>query len=47
MKDKKLTKLPGRKFRSGTPIQSFAIFNRNGEKYDAFFNQFQVAHETK
>ncbi|MEY2536465.1 MAG: hypothetical protein QOG67_205 [Verrucomicrobiota bacterium] len=46
MNDKKVTKLPGRKLSSGGSIQSFAIFDRNGEKYDAFFNQFQVARES-
>jgi len=43
LKDKKLTKLPGRKFSAGGSIQSFAIFDRNGETNDAYFNQFQVA----
>ena len=47
LKDKKLTKLPGRKLKNSSSIQSFAIFDRNGEKNDAFFNQFQVAHESK
>jgi hypothetical protein len=47
MKDKKLTKLAGRKLKNSSPIQTFAIFDRNGEKNDAFFNQFQVAHESK
>jgi hypothetical protein len=47
LKDKNVTKLPGRKFSKGGSIQSFAIFDRNGEKYDAYFNQFQVARETK
>jgi hypothetical protein len=47
MKDKKVTKLPGRKLTSGSPIQSMAVFDRNGEKYDAFFNQFQVSREAK
>ena len=48
LNDKKITKLPGRKLSGGGgTIQSFAIFDRNGEKYDAFFNQFQVARETK
>lgn len=47
LKDKKVTKLPGRKLKSGEPIQSMAIFDRNGEKYDAFFNQLQVARESK
>jgi len=47
LKDKKVTKLPGRKLSNSGSIQSFAIFDRNGEKYDAFFNQFQVAREGK
>jgi hypothetical protein len=47
LKDKNVTKLPGRKLSRGGSIQSFAIFDRNGEKYDAYFNQFQVARETK
>jgi len=47
MKDKNVVKLPGRKLLGTGPIQSFAIFNRNSEKYDAFFNQFQVSHEGK
>jgi len=45
--DKKLIKLPGRKFSAGGPIQSFAIFDRNGEKNDAYFNQFQVARPAR
>ena len=47
LKDKKLTKMAGRKFKSGDPIQSFALFDRNGEKNDTFFNQFQVTREAK
>jgi hypothetical protein len=47
MKDKTIVKLPGRKLSSSGSVQSMAAFNRNGEKYDAFFNQFQVARETK
>lgn len=47
MSDKKLTKLPGRKFKAAGPITSLAIFDRNGEKNDAFFNGFQVARENK
>ncbi|HEY2124890.1 MAG TPA: hypothetical protein VGG94_05455 [Chthoniobacterales bacterium] len=47
MKDKKLTKLPGRKLSASGAIASMALFDRNGEKYDAFFNQFQVARESK
>ena len=46
LKDKNVTKLPGRKLSSGGSIQSFAIFDRNGEKNDVFFNQFQVARES-
>lgn len=46
LKDKKITKLPGRKIK-GDPIASFAIFDRNGEQYDAFFNSFQVSREAK
>ena len=45
--DKKLTKLPGRKFASAGAITSLAIFNRDGEKTDAFFNSLQVARENK
>jgi hypothetical protein len=47
LNDKKLTKLPGRKLSNSGSVQSFAIFDRNGEKNDAFFNQFQVARQTK
>ena len=45
--DKKLTKLSGRKLSSGGPITSLAIFNRDSEKTDAFFNSLQVARENK
>ncbi len=47
LKDKNVVKLPGRKLSSSNPIQSMAVFNRNSEKYDAFFNQFQVSREAK
>jgi hypothetical protein len=47
MKDKTIVKLPHRKLSNAGTIQSMAVFNRNGEKYDAFFNQFQVARQTK
>jgi hypothetical protein len=47
LNDKKLTKLPGRKFSAAGTIESFAIFDRNGEKNDAYFNQFQVARPSK
>ena len=47
LSDKKITKLPSRKLKSSAPIQSMALFNRNGEKYDVFFNQLQVARESK
>jgi hypothetical protein len=45
--DKKLIKLPGRKFSSAGAITSLAIFNRDGEKADAFFNGLQVARENE
>jgi len=45
--DKKLSKLPGRKLSSAGAITSLAIFNRDGEKADAFFNGLQVARENK
>lgn len=45
--DKKVTKLPGRKLSKAGPITSLAIFNRDGEKTDAFFNSLQVARENK
>ena len=45
MNDKKLIKLPGRKLSGSGSVQSMAVFDRNGEKYDAFFNQFQVARD--
>ncbi len=45
MNDKKLTKLPGRKLRAAGAISSLAIFNRNSEKNDVFFNALQVARE--
>ncbi len=47
MSDKKLTKLPGRKLKAAGAISSLAIFNRNTEKNDAFFNSLQVARENK
>ena len=47
MSDKNVTKLPGRKFSGSGPIKSLAIFDRNGEKYDAFFNQLQVTRAAK
>lgn len=47
MGDKKLTKLPGRKFSSSGSIESFAVFNRNSEKNDVFFNQFQISRDEK
>ena len=42
--DKKKTTLKGRKLggKPGDAIESFCIFNRNGEKNDAYFNGFQV-----
>ncbi|MEO7724223.1 MAG: hypothetical protein ABIU29_05975 [Chthoniobacterales bacterium] len=47
MSDKKLTKLPGRKLRAAGPINCPAIFNRNSEKNDVFFNGVQVAREAE
>lgn len=47
LKDKNVTKLPGRKLSGSGAIQSMAVFDRNSEKYDVFFNQFQVAREVK
>jgi hypothetical protein len=47
MSDRKLTKLPGRKLKGSGAITSLAVFDRNGEKNDAFFNGFQVARENK
>ncbi len=46
--DKKTTKLSGRKLggTAGGAIDSFCIFNRDGEKSDAFFNGFQVSKES-
>lgn len=39
------TKLPGRKLagETGKPIESFAIYNIDGERQDAYFNGFQVS----
>lgn len=47
MSDKKLTKLPGRKLKAAGAISSLAIFDRNSEKHDAYFNSLQVARENK
>ena len=46
-KDKNLTKLPSRKLKSSGAIESMAVFNRNGEKYDAYFNGFQISREAE
>ena len=40
--DDKTTKLSGRKLGGSGEIESFCIFDRNGEKADGFFNNFQV-----
>lgn len=45
--DKKATKLAGRKLGGSGPIESFCIYNRNGEKADGFFNNFQVTSKGK
>lgn len=41
-------KLPGRKLAGdpGSPIESFAIYNQDGEQGDAYFNGFQVSRQT-
>ncbi len=41
--DKKTTKLTGRRFSGSGNVESFCIFDRNGEKADGFFNNFQVS----
>ena len=46
-KDKNLTKLPGRKFATSGAIESMAVFNRNSEKHDAYFNGFQISREAQ
>lgn len=45
--DKKTTVLTGRKLggTAGEKIASFCVFNRDGEKSDAFFNGFQITGE--
>ena len=45
--DKKVTKLSGRKLGGSGNIESFCIFDRNGEKADGFFNNFQVSPHGK
>ena len=47
--DKKTITLEGRKLGgdAGGKIESFCIFDRNGEKNDGFFNGFQVLGEVK
>ena len=45
--DKKTTKLSGRKLGGSGAIESFCIFDRNGEKADGFFNNFQVGTKGK
>jgi hypothetical protein len=45
MHDKQLTKLGTRKLKGSGPIESVALFNRNGEKHDVFFNGFQISRD--
>lgn len=42
---KETTKLAGRKLagEAGSPIESFAVYNQDGETGDAYFNGFQVS----
>lgn len=41
--DKKTTKLKGRKFAGSGSVDSLCVFDRNGEKADGFFNNFEVS----
>ncbi len=41
--DNKTTKLNARKLGASGAVESFCVFNRNGEKADGFFNNFQVS----
>lgn len=45
--DMKTTTLPGRKLggTAGGKIESFCVFDRDGEKSDAYFNGFQITGE--
>jgi len=45
LRDKSVKLLAGRKFggEAGTPVQSLAFFNRNAERHDFFFNNFQLS----
>jgi hypothetical protein len=45
LRDKSVKLLAGRKFggEAGAPIQSLAFFNRNAERHDFFFNNFQLS----
>ena len=45
--DKKTTVFPGRKLggTAGGKIESFCAFDRDGEKFDAYFNGFQITGE--
>ena len=47
LSDKNLTKLPDRKFKSSGDIESLAVFNRNSEKNDVYFNQFQITRASE
>ena len=45
--DNKTIKLGSRKLTGSNPIKSLCIFDRNGEKADAFFDNFQVVGKAK
>jgi hypothetical protein len=47
--DRKTNTFTGRRLggESGGAIESFCIFNRDGEKSDAFFNGFQISGESR
>ena len=43
LSDQKTSKLTGRRFGGSGSIESFCIFDRNGEKADGYFNHFEVS----
>ena len=45
--DNKTAKLNGRKLGASGAVESFCVFNRNGEKADGFFNNFLVSGKGK
>ncbi len=47
LSDNKTSKLTGRRFSGSGSIDSFCIFDRNGEKADGFFNKLSVSKAGK